>query len=373
MGISIVLAHVYILLLWTTISTAFPVLSHPPRTFQSAESLQKLVRQNKHRKIGSLRYIASWRHWSQQVIDTMRFHLADNLENPVDRDSFEQLWFELGQAADQGNMPSFGDAGSRSGYVLDFFCRSRMLADVLVDLDQNPTVSFANFVTPVQNNCNVLSIGGGPGFDHVGASLVASFYNSHQEHPVSVRTTVFDYEEGWHDLVASMSTAESLTLPDQPHSLHWGGKCDITKPMGDLSNVACMQQVASTDLFVSQYCVAENANQLQQSDFCFFRDLFKASKEGSVFILTETTPRLWPAFVDLALECSNLEVSFVRNLGRGKSGPHLIVRKTKDAAGLNEFQQQEYERFQELGRLHERKLANNWSRQKRKVRGAKKQ
>ena len=33
-------------------------------------------------------------------------------------------------------MPSFEDAGSRSGYALDFFCRSRMLADILFDLEQ---------------------------------------------------------------------------------------------------------------------------------------------------------------------------------------------------------------------------------------------
>lgn len=369
----LIVAYILLTVLWmmSLAVTAFPVLSHPPRTFQSAESLQKLVRQSKHRKVGSLKHVSGWRHWSQLVIDTMRFHLADNLLNPVDRDSFEQLWFELGQAADQGNMPSFGNAGSRSGYALDFFCRSRMLADILVDLDENPTVSFANFTSPIQHSCTVMSIGGGPGFDHVGASLVASFYNSYQDNPVSVRTTVFDYEEGWHDLVTSMITAESLTLPDEPHSMHWGGKCDITKPMSDLSNISCMQHVATTDLFVCQYCVAENANHLQKSDFCFFRNLFEASKENSLFLLTETTPRLWPAFVDLAQNCSNLEVSFVRNLGRGKSGPHLLVRKTIDAVGLNEFQQQQYEQYQELGRLHERKLANNWSRQERKVRGTK--
>lgn len=351
---------------------AFPVPLSLPKTLASAEDLQQLVHLNKRRKVGSLKYVAGWRHWSQLAIDTMRFHLSENIPHAVDHETFRELLAHLGPAADHGHMPSFENPGSRSGYALDFFCRSRMLADLLLDIDQNPTVSFTNFSTPVSGTCNVVSIGGGPGFDHVGISLLASFYNSYQENPVTIRTTVFDYEEGWHDLVTSMGQAALLTLPDQPHSLLWGGTCDITKSMCDSSNIACLQLVASTDLFICQYCVAENAHALQASKFGFFRHLFCAARPGAVFVITETTPRLWPAFTDLADSTKNMEVSFVRNLGRGKSGPHMILRKTtKSSAPMTDLERQEYRHYQELARLHQNKLDNDWKRQKRKSRGSK--
>ena len=100
---------------------------------------------------------------------------------------------------------------------------------------------------------------------------------------------------------------------------HFGGKCDITKSFTDPSN--SLLQVSSADIIVCQYCVAENAHLLRDSDYIFFRDLLVHIKDGAIVILTETTHRLWPAFVDL-MNDQDFQVAFVR-----ERGTQLVLRK----------------------------------------------
>jgi hypothetical protein len=73
--------------------------------------------------------------------------------------------------------------------------------------------------------------------------------------------------------------------------------------------------------------VAENALRLRENDFVFFRNLFRESKEGALFVFTETTHRLWSEMVDVALATTDFEVAFPRRNGRGKKGRQLILKK----------------------------------------------
>jgi hypothetical protein len=289
---------------------ALSAVKPPSPSIQKLLSLTGKVR----KKIpGSNLHKKAWTNWCGLAIDCIKEELSLNLPYPVDVLTTENLAFQLGVAADEGDRPSFANAGSRSGYAMDFFCRAKRLADMFVVYEDR----FPEFYTLQMNRlmyktdvCRITSIGGGPGFDFTALALAQSFTGSN----FAIEGTVYDYEDGWSDLVNAMCLSTNQVLQQAFRSkttCHFGGKCDITKSFRDSSNASL--RVLAADIIVCQYCVAENANLLRENDFIFFRDLFDHAKEGAIIILTETTHRLWPDFVDLVP--SGFQVAFVRSRG----------------------------------------------------------
>lgn len=379
----------------------------PQSGISSSKELQNLAKIYGRRQVGSKNFHKGWKSWSKEAIDSIQYDLSLNLPHPADKRNFERLFFNLGVAADQGQMPSFEDAGARSGYALEFFCRARNLADLFLD-SLNPSFLFEGYwleamiespmlgcssltndqdddTTPYQ----MVSLGGGPGFDYVGAVLSTSFASniisssesgttasaegesifnsSNTRSSRELNAIVLDYEEGWQDLVETMNDSTNRILRQTQHSCQWGGKCDITKPLNDPSNVACKEVVISTDLWTCQYCVAENANRLRESKYIFFRDLFQYAKDGSTMILTETHPRIWPEFHRFIQEyCPYMQMSF------NKNGRQLLIRKMFDSEQTPIISKQDEKlliKFENMKRDHERKLNSGWTRQSPKIRG----
>jgi hypothetical protein len=309
---------------------AFPVPSQALTTLlkaplaSSMEQLEILTRNVQHKVPGSKQHQKAWTHWCVLAIDCIKDELLLNLPHPVDVTMTETLAFQLGMAADVGIRPCFANAGSRSGYAMDFFCRARRLADLFVcSGDRFPefyTTQMKELLLQSTKTCHITSIGGGPGYDVCALALAHAFTGS----DCAIEGTIYDFEEGWSDLVDAMSVSTEGVLRHSRRSLstttcHFGGKCDITKSFTDSSN--SLLQVSSADIIVCQYCVAENAHLLRDSDYIFFRDLLVHIKDGAIVILTETTHRLWPAFVDL-MNDQDFQVAFVR-----ERGTQLVLRK----------------------------------------------
>lgn len=274
-------------------------------------------------------------------------------------------------------------AGARSGYALEFFCRARNLADLFFDTI-NPSCTFPDFwidammETPMlggdarQDGCpyEVVSLGGGPAFDFVGCALTATFCANGSEEISPIHATVFDYEEGWCDLVSSMDSSTRNILKYSQFSCEWGGKCDITKGLSHFSNMALLKMKAA-DMIVCQYCVAENSKRLQESNFIFFFDLFETCADGTLFILTETTPRVWPDFFNLVEKhCNYMQIAF------NKNGRQMLLRKGK-SNGMNERQNVMISArdavllkdFQAIATNHKKKVEGGYVRQEQKDRG----
>jgi len=327
------------------------------------EQLQTLTRKIQLKVPGSRLHRKAWTTWCVQAIDCIKEELSLNLPHPVDDVTTETLAFQLGVAADVGERPSFTNAGSRSGYAMDFFCRARRLADMFVCVGDRFPEFYAlqiNLLLHRSEVCRIVSIGGGPGYDFCALALAKAFTGSN----CAIEGTVYDFEEGWSDMVDAMSISTTHIL-QQTHpfelstiSCHFGGKCDITKSLSDPSNTSLL--VFPADIIVCQYCVAENANLLRESDFIFFRDLFKHAKQGAIIILTETTHRLWPEFVDLVLDM-DFEVSFVR--GRGTQ---LVLRKQIGCHHLRPGAD-EIDQMKEDAHDHELTMESGHSRQRRKI------
>ena len=221
---------------------------------------------------------------------------------------------------------------------------------------------------------SMVSLGGGPGFDYVSAALASSFcsYTSTSEdslHNNAIKATVLDYETGWGDLVEAMGNSTQHVLQNSALECDWGGKCDITKSIFDPSNTACLSVLNTTNLWTCQYCVAENANRLQESKYVFFRELFEHAQPGALFVLSEVHPRIWPNFYHLMEEhCPYMQVGF------NKHGRQMLLRKCTEAEGqsqvlISEKDRKLVEKFEELGRYHERKINSGYKRQAPKRRG----
>jgi hypothetical protein len=105
--------------------------------------------------------------------------------------------------------------------------------------------------------------------------------------------------------------------------------------------------------------------------FVFFRDVFSQAKENSIFVFTETTHRLWPELVDVALETAGFDVAFPRRNGRGKSGRQLILRKRAGATTLSAEAMEQREAFERDSAAHKRKIQVGFRRERRKIPGAK--
>ena len=370
------------------------------------DELHELALANTQKIPGSKTYLKSWRYWSDHATKSIRYALSQNLPAPVNMEATNKLQFELGQAADYGKMPSFHDSGGRSGYALDFFCRVLLLTDLLAETlaqaDKKKFDSFENYQTAFESelyrqfhkttnasNINVASIGGGPGYDFVAISLLAYYRNIMQSsHKTAIHSYVFDYEEGWSDLVSCMSTATQKTLMTQTQSndifsCDFGGKCDITKSLYHSSNESILKTMNEINIWICQYCVAENAVKLRENDFIFFRDIFAQANDSSLFIFTETTHRLWPEFVNIIQLLSTdhskiknnkshgFEISFPKQKGRGGSYGWQMVICKKKGLSINDDVLDLCELFIKDRQHHQRKIENGFVRQKKKVIGAK--
>jgi hypothetical protein len=341
----------------------------------SSQEILQLARNNSKRTRGSRAYQSSWRHWVEQTTMAIRQELVENLPHPVHVEELARLSLELGIAADRGEMPSFSHPGARSGYALDYFCRARLLAGLLIESQVADDIA-SLWRSERNRTIHLTSLGGGPGFDFVALAMVILFEqcgDNTQQYP-QLNATVLDYEEGWNDLVHVMNDSTTTIFQRPNFHCHWGGKCDITKPLSHSSNQACLVNIATTNIWTCQYCIAENAQQLRSSNYIFFHDLWNAMPDQSLVILTETTPRLWPELYRIVEEsCPFMQVTFPNY-----KGPQMFLRKCSTSSpssssstaetktSLSDRDRKLLQEFQEISARHEERQQSGWTRQVKK-------
>lgn len=94
----------------------------PTTSIVTPDEIQDLTIKCALKRPGSKQYRKAWKRWVSVSTRAIQYELSskNNLPTPVDRARFENLFFRLGVAADQGVPPSFADAGARSAYALDY-------------------------------------------------------------------------------------------------------------------------------------------------------------------------------------------------------------------------------------------------------------
>jgi hypothetical protein len=335
--------------LWMKLQPPSPGIQQQFMTATEQEQLQQCTAASSRKVFGSLQYQKAWITWSTLVVEHIRHDFHQTIPHPVDSNATALLEDELNRVGDVGTISprSFADPGSRSGYALHFFGRVRRLADTILyirntnvpvvraiqDMLVATTTTTTTTSTP---ECHLISIGGGPGYDFVGLCLAKAFLSLYDTKTAAadpslpcgpssfLRGTVFDYEVGWNDWVDCMDKSTDRVLRQiHDYNIHkgasssfscaFGGGCDITKTIDDTVNAKLTNAIHSANIFVCQYCIAENAVRLKDSNYVFFRQLFQQANDGAIFVFTETTHRLWPDLVDQLPEGMGFDVAFVKN------------------------------------------------------------
>ena len=291
-----------------------------------------------------------WRLWSTAQHRLLCQELR-HLLPPVDKDATAVLQRALSEAAHHGTMPSFADAGARSGYTLAHLApRVAKLSDVLQLQEPSwlrPAATRA--VRHAMSGGEALSIAGGPGFDMAALALLVSFEQLRAaggalEHAAGAAGTaggeaaageaaageaaagapeaaagapeaaagapeaaagealhvrVLDYEAGWAVQAGAMECALRRRFPSTPLR-HSCGLCDITRPLAHASNAELRASLPRARLLVASYCVSENAISLRESGFVFFEDIVRAAAPGTLVLVLETTHRQFPGLVAAA-------------------------------------------------------------------------
>jgi hypothetical protein len=296
---------------------------------------------------GSLQWQKTWITWSNSMIKQIRQEMMRTILTEDDLDgsmiAMKELEQHLSLVGDRGKIQkeTFSHPGARLGYTLSHMGRIRRLADLLIfsktknQLDNSKqkasfeTTRTTQLISSFRDTlmgkhgqtCQILSIGGGPGYDYIAMCLLSLFLQrtltnekSQQHDTFQVRCVVFDYELGWKDLIERLEKSTNLILSHvgmRGNSCIFGGACDITQNLDETVNHNFRDQISTTDVFVCQYCIAENYTRLKDVHYCFFQDLLTRSSDGTLFLFTETTHRMWPDLVDY-ME-TGFEVAFVKN------------------------------------------------------------
>lgn len=228
-----------------------------------------------------------------------------DLVAPIDRDETSRLFLTLGQATKIGSLASdegqtnhgFQHSGSRSGYFQTKFNRVANLPYLLLlrEMQALRLDVLSRTASNAPTERKVASIGGGPGYDALGLSLLRDFCRS----SVKFHVTIYDYEEGWRDIVEAGHAQISDRMDFE--------RVDITQSLTHAVNGVLAKSIDECRLYLFFFVCVENTQALQEQRFRFFRQLWTRAPVSSWFVFTDSTHRLWPAFWTLCQELMRLE------------------------------------------------------------------
>jgi len=184
--------------------------------------------------------------------------------------------------------------------------------------------------------CRVASLGGGPGFDAIGLSLMAVMQQLH----VQFEVTNYDIEATWEEVVQAVDTHLCAPLG---HVARFG-VCDITEgldPAGSNSAFTAALGPAADgfDIFAVEFVVAENSLKLEATDFLLFRQLFRRVPPSTVFVFMDATHRYWARLVAVAAEEGRFDAA-LPHFEAGKSlfgfPKHVLVLRKQPALRAGE-------------------------------------
>ncbi|OWZ23442.1 LOW QUALITY PROTEIN: hypothetical protein PHMEG_0001666 [Phytophthora megakarya] len=193
-----------------------------------------------------------------------------------------------------GQRPSFENAQARSGYIQQKINRCGNLPNLLLTEELSDMRS-EMFRMNQSECCNMALYGGGPAFDAIGLLFMREYFRASD---VKFKTTVYDNEPGWKCAIDAVThTMRKRNQHNIPLDFQ---HCDITLDVHMEENEHVHKSLHATQLHVFSFVCVENFCLLRDSCFIFLRSLFERCKDGSYFIFTDSTHRLWPTIFNVA-------------------------------------------------------------------------
>ncbi|CAK0896404.1 unnamed protein product, partial [Prorocentrum cordatum] len=250
----------------------------------------------------------------------------------VDETTAAALERHLGLAARAGVMANFSDEGARAGYTLKHLpSRTQYVTNTLFRASQSKSWLSETLRSLLVGRlcCQVLSIGGGPGFDFAAAVLLAMWLAPMGSHRVTIHACIFDYEPGW--AVCADAVSSAVRQKFGQHNRSSCGFVDIRKPLAHPSNAPFKLAAAGQEgqmLVVASYVVSENARELERTRFAFFEELFASALPGTLFVFIDTTHREWPDLLEAAFRgawrCGRSLLAELRRVESRRSRSHAL-------------------------------------------------
>ncbi|CAE8622471.1 unnamed protein product [Polarella glacialis] len=246
---------------------------------------------------------------------------------------------DLTRALHCGLPPSFGSQAARAQYTLDrWYARVRAVFLTLLSQDPQVTALRTALFESGRDSIDVISFGGGPGFDVAALAFVAAFLGTRTK----VRCTVFDSEPGWEEVFTALVSHVDARLSESSGGIDGPilplglssvcdfQTCDISVPLAHPTNSRLAASIHSgVDLGIFSYVVHENEALLRKPGTPvdegvagIFPELFEGLSKQScaghsaALIFLDSTPRLWPALAATARP-HGLE-AFIPDILRGR-------------------------------------------------------
>eukprot|EP00985_Skeletonema_marinoi_P027342 scaffold22316_cov97-Skeletonema_marinoi.AAC.2 len=155
-----------------------------------------------------------------------------------------------------------------------------------------------------------MSLGGGPGFDHVSFCIATKFLHDIQPQrsdllPNRIKTQVYDlYNDDWEPVMESLGEC----FDDQEHlTMH---HVDLRLDLADEAHEQLRSSLQTVDIIIAQFVLHENASFIaqdveidgvpQKQIVGVMRDILTMAPAGTIMIITDSANTLFPYLKDAA-------------------------------------------------------------------------
>lgn len=285
-------------------------------------------------------YDKAHREAFSRAIGTIRHCLAEMLHVTASDEAASTWHDELTRAVEFGRPADFSvnldketnDSNNSEGRCLKVYAveklqpRCRQLHHLLMNDNPFSTRVRSQFLLPFpkkldakDEQLSVVSIGGGPGYDHVAISLAAKFLYDVQPHQRQlqmrcINTQIFDlFHEEWGPSMSSLGECLNDTLFEESNCHMTMNHCDLRKGMDDALHADHFRDaVESADIICAQFVLHENASfileevdedgEIVQKICGAVRDILARAKVASFMICSDSANTLFPALKSTARE-----------------------------------------------------------------------
>ena len=253
------------------------------------------------------------------TITQLRTQLADKL-NVTANDVNESQWHtQLTRAVKSGQPADFSSNNTDKQCNIKVYAveklqpRCRQLHNLIFH-DNSSCAKVRSKLLPTSNTLKTIttttttkciSLGGGPGFDHVSFCIAAQFLYDIQPHrnvllAKRVKTEVYDlYNHDWKPVMEALGEC----LDDEINlTIH---HVDLRLDLANEKHEQLRSSLSSVDIICVQYVLHENASCIindQKQIVGVMRDLFILAPVGTVMIITDSSNKLFPCLKDAANE-----------------------------------------------------------------------
>lgn len=258
------------------------------------------------------------------AIAQLKLSLSNRL-NVSSEDQLASQWHKKLTRAVQLGQPAEFSSTNKEEHCIEVYAveklqpRCRQLHHLIFH-DNSFSAKIRSRLLPSANNkaqssTNCISLGGGPGFDHISFCIAAMFLHDIQPNrsnlqPNRIKTEVYDlYNDDWEPVMSTLR--QCFDKDDEKESLTMH-HVDLRLDLDDKSHEQLRTSLQTVDIICAQFVLHENASFIaqdveiegrqQKQIVGVMRGIFRCSPLNTIMIITDSANTLFPYLKDCARE-----------------------------------------------------------------------